>query len=157
MVFPIGVHALASLTGWVSGEPMQPFSWLIYFGFAAIYTAAIFIGYFVASPRVFSPQNIRKRSTVVAVHCAFVAVLLGAIWLACRNLASMPTWLTEKGFMVPTKHHFAMVSLLDILFFLLAVILRMIEMPCIYAESKTPHAGTFENPSAPRWMNPPGD
>jgi hypothetical protein len=134
------------MTDWISGEPMQPLSWLIYLGFAAIYTLAIFVGYFVASPQIFSPQNTRKRSTIVGVHCAFVAVLLGAIWLACRNLALMPTWLTVKGFTVPTKHQFARVSLLEILFFLLAVILRMIEMPCIYAESKTPHAGTLENP-----------
>lgn len=136
---------------------MKPFSWLIYLGFASVYTLAIYGGYFVASPQILSQQNTRKRSTVVGVHCAFVAVLLGVIWLACRNLALMPTWLTDKGFTVPTKHRFAMVSLLEILFFLLAVILRMIEMPCIYAEFKTPHAGTFANPSAPRWMNPPGD
>jgi hypothetical protein len=159
MAYPLWICSLASMADWISGEPMQPLSWWVYPILAAAYTLIIFIGYVApdAGPQILSLQNARKRSTIIGVHCAFLAVFLGTIWMACRNLALMPAWLTERALTVPLRHSFGKASLLEILFLFLLLILRMIEMPCIYAESKTPHAGTFENPSAPRWMNPPGD
>jgi hypothetical protein len=159
MASPIGTYALVAFADWISGDPMKPYTWLEYLAIAAIYTLMVFVGYLApkAGPQILSPQNTRKRSTVVGVHCAFLAVFLGTIWSACRNLALMPAWLTARGLISPTRHGIHKVSLLELLFMALLVVLWMIEMPCIYAESKTPHAGTFENPSAPRWMNPPGD
>lgn len=154
------ICALASLAGWLNGEPMKPLSWWAYPVLAAAYTLIVFIGYVApnAGPQIFSPQNTRKRSTVIGVHCAFLAIFLGAIWIAYRNLALMPAWLTERALTVPLRHSFGKASLLEILFLFLLVILRLIEMPCIYAEgSSRPVERTFENPSAPRRMNPPGD
>ena len=158
MTSSIGTYALASITSWIGGDPMKPLSWWAYPILVAAYTLIIFIGYVApnAGPQILSQQNTRKRSTVIGVHCAFLAVFLGAIWIACRNLALMPAWLTERALTVPLRHSFGKASLLEILILVLLVILWMIEMPCIYAESKTPHTGAFENPSAPRWMNPPG-
>jgi len=156
MTSSIGAYALASIADWISGEPMKPYTWLGYLFLATIYTLTIYIGSLdpKAMAQIFTPKNTRKRSTVIGVHCSFLAVFLGTVWIACKNLALMPAWLTTRGFMMPTRHSFQKVSLLEILFLLLLVILWRIEMPCVYAESKTSHAGTFENPSAPRWMDP---
>ncbi|MFZ0339262.1 MAG: hypothetical protein WAL45_14605 [Terracidiphilus sp.] len=159
MAAVIGTYALAGFAGWISGEPMKPYTWLGYLFFATIYTLTIYIG--SPDPKsvalIFTRKNTRKRSIIIGVHSLFLATYLGVVWTACKNLALMPAWLTVRGFMMPTRHSFQRVSLLEIFFLLLLVILWRIEMPCVYAEAKTPRTGTFENPSAPRWMNPPGD
>jgi hypothetical protein len=158
MVSLIGTYALATPTDWISGEPMKPYTWLGYLFFATIYTLTIYIGSLdpKSTAQIFTPKNTRKRSIIIGVHSVFLAAFLGVIWIACKNLALMPAWLTVRGFMMPTRHSFQKVSLLEILFLLLLVILWRIEMPCVYAESKTPRTATFENPSVPRWMNPQG-
>jgi hypothetical protein len=153
----VGTGALAPFAGWISGKPMQPYTWLAYLFFATIYTLTVYIG--SPDPKsialIFTPNNARKRPIIIGVHSAFLAAYLGVIWIACRNLALMPAWLTVRGFMMPTRHSFQKVSLLEILFLLLLVIFWRIEMPCVYKESERPRTGTFENPSAPRRMNPP--
>ncbi len=86
---------------------------------------------------------------IVGVHVVFLAVFLGCMWMVSSHLAQLPVWIKAKDLMSPARHGGVNVSLLELLLAVVAVILRTVELPCVYAESKTSGPIAYENPSAP--------
>ena len=122
----------------------------------AIYTATVFAGQFAPQrlPVIFSERNSRPLSVILCAHLGFLTIFLGAIWFACSNLASMPEWLVVRGFILPGRHGYHRVSLLDLVFLILLLVLWAIELRCIYEESKTSGPHTYQNPGAPKQVDP---
>jgi hypothetical protein len=140
----------------ISGAPMTPYPWWQYPIIGLIYTATVFAGQFAPQrlPVVFSKQNSRTLSVILLGHAGFLAVFLGSIWIACSNLSSMPDWFIARGFIIPSRHGIHRVSLLDLVFLILLLVLWAIELRCIYAEAKTDGPQTYKNPAVTNSMGP---
>jgi hypothetical protein len=82
-------------------NPFQHYAWLIYAIIAFVYTMFEFgISFTKFSTLIFSERNSRKHSTVIGIHIAFLAILMGFVWFAFyfyeSRYNSLPDWLTER-------------------------------------------------------------
>lgn len=116
-------------------DPLQYFSWWAYLAVGAVYSGLVFGGELLPlRSLLFSKRNARPLSAILAIHIAFLAILLGLMRVAVSVSPSLPDWMTEV--------HRA--SGLDLVFIAAMFGILRLEQRLVYLESKT-NASDVEN------------
>lgn len=125
---------MPAVLGQVS-EPIRHFPWPVYVLAGAAYSALAFRG---ELPRegalIFSKQNARPLSTILAIHLAFLTILLGLLWLAPYIEPFLPIWLTDDTYLV--GYHGSTYSVLEYLFIFLMIGMHCLERRWLYLKAK---------------------
>jgi hypothetical protein len=66
-------------------------AWLLYGGSVAVYSAVVFHGEFPGGARIFSKENARSLRVILAIHAAFLAILLCAVHVAVASFPFCPS------------------------------------------------------------------
>lgn len=114
-------------------DQLQYFSWWGY-GFAAIvYTALVFRSELSKEegPLIFSKQNSRTLTAILVSHVAFLTILFALLRTASFLLTALPDWMTDT-FRARGTH----VSIADLSFILLVLLMHLIERRWLYVESE---------------------
>ncbi len=99
MLFLSSNDAIAAGVGARNIDPreiLRYFSWATYAFVAAAYSWFLFGGaLFKAGPRIFSKGNTRSAPETLAIHAAFLIILLGGMAIAPFIVAMLPYWMTD--------------------------------------------------------------
>jgi hypothetical protein len=127
-------------------EDLQYFSWLVYALIAAAYCAVVFSGELSKEgPRIFSKQNARSPSQVIATHAAYLTIFLCLLRLAAYMVLAMPHWMTDT-FNCGRRGN---ISIADMLFFAVSMTLALFERKHLFVESESDSAEPDESATVP--------
>ena len=149
------MHSIA-LFLWSSGTPtphgtdpqelLQYFSGPVYALVAAGFSAFVFSGELSKDgPRIFSKQNARTVSQIIALHAAYLTMFLCLLRLASYIVLTVPLWMTNT---FNGGRHLRL-SIFDLLFAAVWVILALIERKHLYVQSEIDPAESDEDSSVP--------
>jgi len=130
MFFPGSIDTIAAEMGARNIDPreiLRYFSWATYVLVAAVYSCLLFSAApFKAGPRVFSKENTRSTVEILAIHAAFLLILLGCMAIAPFIVRILPYWMTDT---FDVRGH---PSIFDILAFLIMSGLYLVERLLVY-------------------------
>ena len=99
MLFLGSIDAIAAGAGTRNIDPreiLRYFSWATYAFVAAAYSWFLFGGaLFKAGPRIFSRENTKSTPKILAIHTAFLIILLGCMAVAPFIVRVLPFWMTD--------------------------------------------------------------
>lgn len=113
-------------------DPLQHFEWLIYISVGLIYSLfALFNSLSRKGGLIFARKNVRSLPVILAIHMAFLIILLLLMRAATHIYPASPIWLKETFLAVRASRY---VSTFDILFVLVMTAMYYVESRCIYLE-----------------------
>jgi hypothetical protein len=128
-------------------EVLQYFSWIAYVLIAAAYSAFVFSGELSRDgPLIFSKQNTRSAPQVIAVHLAYLTILLCLLRLASYIVLTLPHWMTDT---FSGGRRNSRISIADLSFFALSATIALIERKRLYVQSESDSAEPDESPTVP--------
>lgn len=111
-------------------------AWLPYGGSAATYSAVVFHSEFPGGARIFSKENARSLRVILAIHTAFLAILLYAVHVAVASFPFLPSWLTVTVSRANT-------TLFEFIFIVIFTAVALLERKWLYVDSE--QAGSEED------------
>ena len=127
-------------------EILQYFSGPVYALVAAGFSAFVFRGELSKDgPRIFSKQNARTVSQIIAVHAAYLTMFLCLLRLASYIVLTVPRWMTNT---FDGGRHLRL-SIIDLLFIAVSVTVALIERKHLYVESETDSTDPDESATVP--------
>ena len=127
------IDSIPAATAMLIYDITHTYEWPNNLVLGAAFTALIFRGEFSKDGlRIFSKQNTRPLFVIIQIHIAFLAILMGIMWLAQYVEPSLPNWLTNSSNPGGKPD-----SILDLLLILGMIGLHFVEYRWLYVKSGT--------------------